>query len=143
MGMEDKNIEDVLGMVGLENVGTQPVSTFSLGMRQRLGIARAFVHKPELLILDEPVNGLDPIGMKEMRELFLRLSKQEGITILLSSHILSEIGQIADKVGFIVDGIIEQEVSPEKIKRNYQNGLEEYFMQIVNGGNADEKTNSI
>ena len=78
-----------------------------------------------------------------MRELFLRLSKQEGITILLSSHILSEIGQIADKVGFIVDGIIEQEVSPEKIKRNYQNGLEEYFMQIVNGGNADEKTNSI
>ena len=56
---------------------------------------------------------------------------------------MSEIGQIADKVGFIVDGIIEQEVSPEKIKRNYQNGLEEYFMQIVNGGNADEKTNSI
>lgn len=116
MDMKDDNIEDVLRLTGLANVSSEPVSTFSLGMRQRLGIAKALVHKPELLILDEPINGLDPIGMKEIRELFLHLSKQEGITILLSSHILSEIGQIADKIGFIVDGIIEQEVSPEKIK---------------------------
>lgn len=138
MGMKDTNIEDVLEMVGLTNVGTQPVSTFSLGMRQRLGIARAFIHKPELLILDEPINGLDPVGIKEMRELFVHLAKQKGITILLSSHILSEVEQIADKVGFIVDGIIEHEVSPAEIKKNYPKGLEDYFMQIVNGGKADE-----
>ena len=136
MDMKDDNIEDVLRLTGLANVSSEPVSTFSLGMRQRLGIAKALVHKPELLILDEPINGLDPIGMKEIRELFLHLSKQEGITILLSSHILSEIGQIADKIGFIVDGIIEQEVSPEKIKEDYQKGLEEYFMQIVNGASC-------
>lgn len=138
MGMKDINIEDILKMVGLANAGTQPVSTFSLGMRQRLGIARAFIHKPELLILDEPINGLDPVGINEMRGLFVHLAKQEGITILLSSHILSELEQIADKIGFIVDGIIEHEVSPAEIKQNYPKGLEDYFMQIVNGGNTNE-----
>lgn len=138
MGMKDTNIEDILKMVGLANVGTQPVSTFSLGMRQRLGIARAFIHKPELLILDEPINGLDPVGINEMRRLFVYLAKQEGITILLSSHILSELEQIADKIGFIVDGIIEHEVNPAEIKKDYPKGLEDYFMQIVNGGNANE-----
>lgn len=131
MGIENTNIEDILEMVGLVNTGMQPVSTFSLGMRQRLGIARALVHKPELLILDEPVNGLDPVGIKEMRELFICLTKQKGITILLSSHILSEVQQIADKVGFIVDGMVTHEISPAEIKENYPAGLEDYFMQIV------------
>jgi len=131
MGIENTNIEDILEMVGLVNTGMQPVSTFSLGMRQRLGIARALVHKPELLILDEPVNGLDPVGIKEMRELFIYLTKQKGITILLSSHILSEVEQIADKVGFIVDGMVTHEISPAEIKENYPAGLEDYFMQIV------------
>ena len=138
MNMQETNLENVMEIVGLANVGVQPVSTFSLGMRQRLGIARALVHKPELLILDEPINGLDPVGIKEMRELFLRLAKQNGITILLSSHILSEVEQIADKIGFIVDGAIKCEVSPLEIKMNYPAGIEDYFMQIVNGGKADE-----
>ena len=138
MNMQEVNPENVMEIVGLSNVGAQPVSTFSLGMRQRLGIARALVHKPELLILDEPINGLDPVGIKEMRELFLRLAKQNGITILLSSHILSEVEQIADKIGFIVDGTIKCEVSPLEIKMNDPAGIEDYFMQIVNGGKADE-----
>lgn len=138
MGVEDTNIEEILKMVGLINVGTQPVSTFSLGMRQRLGIARALSHKPKLLILDEPINGLDPVGIKEMRELFLYLAKQKGITILLSSHILSEVEQIADKIGFIVDGIVVQEISPAKIRENNPAGLEDYFMQIVSGGKVNE-----
>lgn len=138
MGVGDTSLEEILKMVGLVNVGTQPVSTFSLGMRQRLGIARALVHKPELLILDEPVNGLDPVGIKEMRELFLYLAKQKGITILLSSHILSEVEQIADRIGFIVDGIVVQEISPLEISENYPAGLEDYFMQLVNGGKVNE-----
>lgn len=138
MGMKETDMEDVLKMVGLANVGTQPVSTFSLGMRQRLGIARALIHKPELLILDEPVNGLDPVGIKEMRELLLHLAKQKGITILLSSHVLSEVEQIAEKVVFIVDGIIEHEIIPMEIKKSYPKGLEDYFMQIVTGGCANE-----
>lgn len=136
MGMDNTNIEDVLNMVGLVNAGAQPVSSFSLGMRQRLGIARALVHKPELLILDEPINGLDPVGIKEMRELFLCLAKQKGITIFLSSHILSEVEQIADRIGFIVDGIVVQEISPTEIKENNPAGLEDYFMQIANGGKS-------
>ncbi|WP_251205429.1 ABC transporter ATP-binding protein [Acetatifactor aquisgranensis] len=138
MGVGDTDIEHILKMVGLVNVGTQPVSTFSLGMRQRLGIARALVHKPELLILDEPINGLDPVGIKEMRELFLCLAKQKGITILLSSHILSEVEQIADRIGFIVDGIVVKEISPLGIRENYPAGLEDYFMQIVSGGKVNE-----
>ena len=83
--------------------------TFSLGMRQRLAIAQAIIHRPEVLILDEPVNGLDPVGMKEMRILFRRLVQEEGMTILMSSHLLSEIEQSADRVGVIADGTIVQE----------------------------------
>ena len=78
------------------------------------------------------------VGIKEMRELFLCLAKQKGITILLSSHILSEIEQIADRIGFIVDGIVVQEISPAKIRENEPAGLEDYFMQIVNGGKVNE-----
>lgn len=90
MGLENMEVEPVLERVGLPGTGTQPVREFSLGMRQRLSIARAIVHKPEVLILDEPVNGLDPVGMREMRLLFRQLVDQDGITILLSSHLLSE-----------------------------------------------------
>lgn len=138
MGIANADIAGTLEMVGLPNVGTQSVSTFSLGMRQRLGIARALVHKPELLILDEPINGLDPVGIKEMRELFCNLVEQKNITILLSSHILSEIEQTADRIGVIVDGTVVQEISPQEIKKQYPNGMEDYFMTITNGGKTNE-----
>lgn len=135
MGITNGNgeIEKVLDMVGISNTGDKPVSAFSLGMRQRLGIARAMVHRPEVMILDEPVNGLDPIGMKDMRELFLYLTRNRGCTILLSSHILAEIGHVADRIGFIVDGRIINEASPDEIIGQYGD-LEDYFVRINGGG---------
>ena len=122
----DSDVIRVLRMVGLKNT-TKKVKDFSLGMRQRLGLARAFLTKPKLLILDEPINGLDPIGIQEIRNLLLSLSKEQGITILISSHILSEISQIADKIGFIKNGEIVEQVSMKEIRRENIN-LEEYFM---------------
>ena len=124
-------------MVGLSNASNESVSNFSMGMRQRLAIARAIVHKPDLLILDEPVNGLDPVGIREMRELFCSLSKENKMTIVLSSHILSEVEQIVDRIGFIVDGTVVQEISPNEIKERYSKNLEDYFIEIT-GGNHYE-----
>ena len=122
----ESDVIRALRMVGLKNT-TKKVKDFSLGMRQRLGLARAFLTKPKLLILDEPINGLDPIGIQEIRNLLLSLSKEHGITILISSHILSEISQIADKIGFIKNGEIVEQVSMKEIRRkNFD--LEEYFM---------------
>ncbi|MDF2923521.1 MAG: hypothetical protein K0R57_2435 [Paenibacillaceae bacterium] len=134
MGTEGFNIDTALDMVGLNGTGSKPVSKFSLGMRQRLGIARAFIHKPEILILDEPINGLDPMGIRDMRNLFLALIQKHGMTILLSSHILSEIEHTADMVGVIVNGTVVQEISLEEIKGQKDIRLEEYFFNIMSGG---------
>ena len=120
------DIINTLRMVGLKNT-TKKVKEFSLGMRQRLGLARAFLTKPRLLILDEPINGLDPVGIQEIRNLLQLLSKEHGITILISSHILSKISQIADKIGVIKNGsMIEQVYMEELMKENID--LEEFFM---------------
>ena len=120
------DIINILRMVGLKNT-TKKVKEFSLGMRQRLGLARAFLTKPRLLILDEPINGLDPVGIQEIRNFLQLLSKEHGITILISSHILSEISQIADKIGVIKNGsMIEQVYMEELMKENID--LEEFFM---------------
>ena len=120
------DIINTLRMVGLKNM-TKKVKEFSLGMRQRLGLARAFLTKPRLLILDEPINGLDPVGIQEIRNLLQLLSKEHGITILISSHILSEVSQIADKIGVIKNGsMIEQVYMKELMKENID--LEEFFM---------------
>lgn len=137
MGVESGDIAGTLNLVGLSNVNNESVSNFSMGMRQRLAIARAIVHKPDLLILDEPVNGLDPVGIREMRELFCSLSKKNKMTIVLSSHILSEVEQIVDRIGFIVDGTVVQEISPNEIKERYSKNLEDYFIEIT-GGNHYE-----
>lgn len=133
MGIANPHIDYTLEMVGLKNTDKLPVSKFSLGMRQRLGIARAIIHKPEILILDEPINGLDPMGIREMRELFLNLVKNHNMTILISSHILSEIEHIADTIGVIVDGRIVEEVSLSSIKDQFPDGLEDYFFDIMSG----------
>lgn len=97
-------IEEVLSLVGLGNTGQKKAGQFSLGMRQRLAIAMALLHSPEMLILDEPTNGLDPSGIIEMRELLKKLSQQSGITVLISSHLLAEIEKLVTHVGIIHKG---------------------------------------
>ena len=109
------DIRLVLEMVNLDNAKSKKFRDFSLGMKQRLGIAAAIMHNPELLILDEPINGLDPFGIKEIRMLLKRLSHEFGITILISSHILSEIENIADVIGFMDEGVLIDEISREEL----------------------------
>ncbi|WP_066306365.1 ABC transporter ATP-binding protein [Bacillus sp. FJAT-29814] len=117
MGYYDKKaIDQALDLVKLKNIENKSVKEFSLGMKQRLGIARAIITKPELLILDEPINGLDPVGIKELRDLFHMLSREYGITMLISTHILGEMEQIADTIGVISDGKLIKEVSMNEIR---------------------------
>ncbi|MGF7185397.1 bacitracin transport system ATP-binding protein [Desulfitispora alkaliphila] len=117
MGIKKKQaIQEALEIVGLASEQTKLVGKYSLGMKQRLGIARAIVHHPELLILDEPTNGLDPIGIKEMRRLIKSLAEERDITILISSHILSEIEHLANRVGIIHQGVLLEEINMEKLK---------------------------
>lgn len=134
MGCGVDKIEEVLNRVGLQNTGRQPVSKFSLGMRQRLAIARAISHEPKLLVLDEPVNGLDPVGIRQMRELFLSLARESGMALLISGHILSEIEHVADRVGVLADGSIAKEVSMAQVRKDCPEGLEDYFFNIMGGG---------
>lgn len=106
---------EALEMLGLADAGNKPVKSYSLGMRQRLGIARAILCRPEFLVLDEPTNGLDPAGMKQIRDLCKSLCTEYGITIMISSHILSEIESIADTIGVINHGQMKEEVSMKQI----------------------------
>ncbi|WML38358.1 ABC transporter ATP-binding protein [Neobacillus sp. OS1-2] len=129
MGYYDKKaIDTALDLVKLKDIENKSVKDFSLGMKQRLGIARAIITKPELLILDEPINGLDPVGIKELRDLFHMLCREYGITLLISSHILGEMEQIADTIGVISDGQLIKEVSINEIHE--QNT--EYIELVVN-----------
>ena len=119
-----EKIGQVLEMVGLGDTGKQPVSKFSLGMKQRLAIGRAISHSPQILILDEPINGLDPMGIRQIRNLFLSLAK-DGMTLLISSHILSEIEHIADVVGVLTNGNVMQEEAICENKQPCETGLED------------------
>jgi len=107
---------EALELVQLSGIDNKPVKQFSLGMRQRLGIARAISTRPELLLLDEPVNGLDPEGIQVMRNLFRRLRDEWGLSLLISSHLLSEIEQVADTIGVINGGQLIRQVSMEDIR---------------------------
>ncbi len=109
------NIDRVLEMVNLSSAKSKKFKDFSLGMKQRLGIAAAIMHSPELLILDEPINGLDPFGIKEIRALLKSLAHEFGITILISSHILSEIENIADVIGVMDKGVLIEELSRDDL----------------------------
>lgn len=125
LGLKDERINEVLEVVRLTDAGKKRAGQFSLGMKQRLGIAIALLNDPRLLILDEPTNGLDPVGIEELREL-IRSFPQKGITVILSSHILSEVQQIADHIGIIAGGVLgyEAELRPGE-------NLEQLFMDVV------------
>ena len=105
LGLPKKRIDEVLEIVDLKNTGKKRAGQFSMGMKQRLGIAAALLNKPSLLILDEPANGLDPFGIQELRNM-IRDFSDEGITVIVSSHILSEVEQVADYIGIISGGVL-------------------------------------
>jgi ABC-2 type transport system ATP-binding protein len=125
LGLPDSRIEEVLNIVGLEDTGKKRAGQFSMGMKQRLGIAIALLNNPELLILDEPTNGLDPFGIQELRNL-IKSFPEKGITVILSSHMLSEVELVADYIGIISGGILGYEGQLKKGQN-----LEELFIQIA------------
>ena len=119
MGFHNKErIDEVLHLVDLQNVEGKQVRHYSLGMKQRLAIARAILVRPEFLILDEPINALDPDGIREMRTLFQRLNQEDGTTIFISSHILSEVDLLADTIGIIRHGKLLAELPIEEIHKH-------------------------
>ncbi len=111
----EDEIRDILKQVGLDNTGKKKVRGFSLGMRQRLGIAIALMGHPELLVLDEPINGLDPAGIKEIRDMILTLNAS-GVTFMISSHLLDELGKVVTKYGIMADGELVEEISAEELR---------------------------
>ena len=124
------DISRILELVGLKNADTKPVSQYSLGMKQKLGLARAIIHHPKLLILDEPLNGLDPIAIAQMRDLMKALTN-EGLSILLSSHIIGEIRHTADRIGILSDGYIKQEFSVEEKVSACGDNFENYVISLM------------
>lgn len=117
LGLDSKvTIDEMLTLVGLNDTGKKKAKNFSLGMKQRLAIAVAMLDNPEFLMLDEPINGLDPSGIKEIRELILKLNKEKNITILISSHILGELSRIATRYGVINNGILVTEFTSEELE---------------------------
>lgn len=118
MGYDNhRSIEQALDLLELLDAENKPVKQYSLGMKQRLGLARAILTKPELLILDEPTNGLDPVGMKHLRELFSMLRDEAGTTIMLSTHLLSEVEDIADTIGIINHGKMVKEIAMKDVAK--------------------------
>lgn len=122
-GGDDKEIEELLSFVGLNGVGNKKVGQFSLGMKQRLGIAIALLGNPEVLILDEPFNGLDPAGIKEVRDLLLKLNKEKNVTNMISSHLLDELAKITTKYGIINNGVLVEEIDAQKLMERCKNNI--------------------
>lgn len=128
LGLPDSRIDEVLEIVSLKDTGKKKSGQFSLGMKQRLGIAIALLNNPKLLILDEPTNGLDPLGIQELRDL-IRSFPEKGITVILSSHILAEVEQTADHIGIINNGNLQYQNII-----NHDDNLEELFMNVIKNG---------
>ena len=122
-GADESKINDILRFVNLDKTGKKKAKDFSLGMRQRLGIAIALLGDPEFLVLDEPINGLDPAGIKEIRDVILKLNKELGITFLISSHLLDELAKVVTKYGIINNGVLLEEVSAKELINNCKNKL--------------------
>ena len=133
LGLPDSRIKEVLEIVDLKNTGKKKSGQFSIGMKQRLGIAIALLNHPRLLILDEPTNGLDPLRIQELRDL-IKSFPEQGITVILSSHILAEVEQIADHIGIINNGRLEYQNAI-----NHQENLEELFMNVVKKGRRENE----
>lgn len=126
--VDEARINEVIKLVGLENRINDKVSKYSLGMRQRLGVAQAILHKPNLLILDEPTNGLDPEGIKDLRELLVKLAKNENMGILISSHNLAELESFCNKVSIIKNGVIVETSDLETVKKEASEG--NYIIEV-------------
>jgi ABC-2 type transport system ATP-binding protein len=136
LGIRDNNkIRQILKIVGLSEQSAKHVSNFSLGMAQRLKLGMALLESPDILILDEPANGLDPDGIVELREMLISLNRSNGITILISSHILSELGQLVTSLGILHDGIIVKEVFDQETLQD-RASLENLYMAYSRGGNT-------
>ncbi len=131
LGLPRKRIKEVLEMAGLTGTGRKKAGQFSMGMKQRLGIALALLNNPELLILDEPLNGLDPLGIQELRKLTKSFPLM-GITVIFSSHILNETSQVADHIGIISDGFLGYSG-----RINKDDNLEEIFLNVVKAGKRE------
>ena len=122
-GADESKINEILEIVGLSKTGNRKAKDFSLGMRQRLGIGIALLGDPELLLLDEPINGLDPEGIREIRDVIVKLNKEKNITILISSHILDELSKIVTRYGIINKGELIEEISAKELKNKCKNKL--------------------
>lgn len=122
-GGTDEEIKEILDLVGLGNVGNRKAGSFSLGMKQRLGIAIALLGNPEILVLDEPINGLDPAGIKEIRDTILKLNQEKNVTFLISSHLLDELAKITTTYGIINDGRLIEEVDAKELMERCQQNL--------------------
>lgn len=140
MGGGYNDIEDTLSLFGLSKVENKPVKNFSLGMKQRLALARAFLTRPELLILDEPINGLDPQGIIEIRKALQNINREYHTSILISSHILDELAKIANTIGIIDNGSMAAQISMSDIKEKGID-LETYYFNLLGGGNKIESFN--
>ncbi len=138
--LTDEEINALLAKVHLDNVGNKKAKNFSLGMRQRLGIALALMNKPKLMLLDEPMNGLDPQGIADLRDLLIELNEKEGMTILISSHILSELEKIASHYGFISHGKLVEEITVEELQNKCRKST---TLKVDNVEEADKALHSM
>ena len=122
-GTDESKIDDLVKLVGLADTGKKKVKDFSLGMKQRLGIAISLLGDPEFLLLDEPINGLDPEGIKEIRDVIVRLNKEKGITFLISSHLLDELSKVVTRYGIIDNGSLIEEIDAKELRDKCKNKL--------------------
>ena len=122
-GADESKINEILKIVNLDNTGKKKVKNFSLGMKQRLGIAIALLGEPNFLLLDEPINGLDPEGIKEIRDIIIKLNKEKNITFLISSHLLDELSKVVTRYGIIDNGVLIEEIDAKELKEKCKNKL--------------------